>query len=145
MAREEALKNGTYISPTTSTPPSRGGSNDPGPPDIRSGFLSPPALSDAGSIRSAASTVKPSKDDPSLEPSLILEPHKANALECRWLEKIAEKLEPEEARMYFPVFTKYFNGQHALEKIAVRENLTRKDVRRLLAAMEVALVVVRHW
>ncbi|KAH0542725.1 hypothetical protein FGG08_002864 [Glutinoglossum americanum] len=141
MAKEEAIKNGAYVG--TSSPPRS--SNDPGPPDIRSGYLSPPAFSDASSISSVASTVKPGKDDPSLEPSLILEPHKANALECRWLEKIAEKLEPEEARIYFPVFTKYFNGQHALEKIAVRENLTRKDVRRLLAAMEVALVEVRHW
>jgi hypothetical protein len=144
MAKEDAVKNGVHTSPTTSTPPSRSG-NDPGPPDVRSGYLSPPALSDAASISSTTDTVKPDKDEPALEPSLILEPHKANALECRWLENIAKKLEPEEARMYFPIFTKYFNGQHALEKIAVRENLTRKDVRRLLAAMEVALVEVRHW
>jgi nitrogen permease regulator 3-like protein len=146
MAREEATKSGAHASPAPSTPPPRSSSSiDAGPPDIRSGYLSPPGFSDASSVSSNTSTVKPEKDDPSLEPSIILEPHKANALECRWLEKIAEKLEPEEARMYFPVFTKYFNGQHALEKIAVRENLTRKDVRRLLAAMDVALIEVRHW
>ncbi|KAH0566480.1 hypothetical protein GP486_000122 [Trichoglossum hirsutum] len=142
IAKEDAAKNGAHASPTTSTPPSR---SDNGLPDIRPGYLSPLAHSDVASVGTAADTVEPGEDDPALEPSLILDPHKANALECRWLESIAKKLEPEEARMYFPIFTKYFNGQHALEKIAVRENLTRKDVRRLLTAMEVALVIVRHW
>ncbi|KAK0730624.1 nitrogen permease regulator of amino acid transport activity 3-domain-containing protein [Lasiosphaeris hirsuta] len=42
-------------------------------------------------------------------------------------------------------FSKYFNGQSALERIALQEDMKRKDVWNLLTAMSEYLLCVRHW
>lgn len=79
--------------------------------------------------------------------TLLLDPHKANALESRWLDAIASNLDDPDVREVWPRLVRYFNGQHALEKIAVREGFKRKDVWRWLSHLESKgiLVVVRHW
>ncbi len=53
----------------------------------------------------------------------------------------------EESSQTWPLFTKYFNGQHALEKIAVCEGFKRKKAQAFLAGWEKAgvLIMVRHW
>lgn len=45
----------------------------------------------------------------------------------------------------WPVFWKYFNGRSALERIALQEEMKRKDVWNLLTAMSEYLLCVRHW
>lgn len=45
----------------------------------------------------------------------------------------------------WPVFWKYFNGRSALERIALQEEMKRKDVWNLLTAMSEYLLTVRHW
>lgn len=45
----------------------------------------------------------------------------------------------------WPVFWKYFNGRSALERIALQEEMKRKDVWNLLTAMDEYLLCVRHW
>jgi nitrogen permease regulator 3-like protein len=45
----------------------------------------------------------------------------------------------------WPVFCKYFNGRCALERIALQEEMKRKDVWHLLTAMSEYLQTVRHW
>jgi hypothetical protein len=45
----------------------------------------------------------------------------------------------------WPVFCKYFNGRSALERIALQEDMKRKDVWNLLTAMSEYLICVRHW
>ncbi|OJD27807.1 hypothetical protein ACJ73_00804 [Blastomyces percursus] len=116
--------------------------------------------------------------------SLILRPHRASSLESHWLDEILSRFpepssqlasmdnysapSPEESidadsslQKYWPLFTKYFNGTDALEKIPVREGLNRKVVWRLLYRLdrstpqlesgesgpskEKVLVTVRHW
>ncbi|OJD14247.1 hypothetical protein AJ78_05374 [Emergomyces pasteurianus Ep9510] len=121
--------------------------------------------------------------------SLILRPHRASALESHWLDEILSRFPeasqhtnmdssntaptatptPEDnidadssLQKYWPLFTKYFNGTDALEKIPVREGLNRKVVWRLLnrldrstsqprsggdnlSSKEKVLVTVRHW
>ncbi|KLJ10209.1 hypothetical protein EMPG_14409 [Blastomyces silverae] len=116
--------------------------------------------------------------------SLILRPHRASSLESHWLDEILSRFpepssqlanmdnyntpSPEESidadsslQKYWPLFTKYFNGTDALEKIPVREGLNRKVVWRLLHRLdrsmpqlesgesgpskEKVLVTVRHW
>ncbi|ODH26488.1 hypothetical protein ACO22_04580 [Paracoccidioides brasiliensis] len=125
-----------------------------------------------------------------LTSSLILRPHRASSLESHWLDEILSQF-PEAShntnmdstnhsptptatldecddvdaalRKYWPIFTKYFNGTDALEKIPVREGLNRKIVWRLLnridrstfysgsegsgspSSKEKVLVTVRHW
>ncbi|EGE83871.1 RMD11 [Blastomyces dermatitidis ATCC 18188] len=116
--------------------------------------------------------------------SLILRPHRASSLESHWLDEILSRFpepssqlasmdsynapSPEESidadyslQKYWPLFTKYFNGTDALEKIPVREGLNQKVVWRLLHRLdrstpqlesgenvpskEKVLVTVRHW
>jgi hypothetical protein len=45
----------------------------------------------------------------------------------------------------WPVFCKYFNGRSALERIALQEDMKRKDVWNLLTSMSEYLLCVRHW
>ncbi|KAK3903456.1 nitrogen permease regulator 3 [Staphylotrichum tortipilum] len=45
----------------------------------------------------------------------------------------------------FPVFCKYLNGRSALERIALQEDMKRKDVWNLLTGMSEYLICVRHW
>ncbi|KAK7745399.1 Nitrogen permease regulator 3 [Cytospora paraplurivora] len=45
----------------------------------------------------------------------------------------------------WPVFWKYFNGRSALERIALQEEMKRKDVWNLLTAMSEYLLCTRHW
>ncbi|KAK3299070.1 nitrogen permease regulator of amino acid transport activity 3-domain-containing protein [Chaetomium fimeti] len=45
----------------------------------------------------------------------------------------------------WPVLCKYFNGRSALERIALQEDMKRKDVWNLLTAMSEYLLCVRHW
>ncbi|KAK3394565.1 nitrogen permease regulator of amino acid transport activity 3-domain-containing protein [Podospora didyma] len=45
----------------------------------------------------------------------------------------------------WPLFWKYFNGRSALERIALQEEMKRKDVWNLLTFMSEYLLCVRHW
>ena len=53
-----------------------------------------------------------------------------------WDERVANMWQP---------FLKYFNGRSALERIALQEDMKRKDVWNLLTAMSEHLLCVRHW
>ena len=77
------------------------------------------------------------EDDDEEEASILLEPHKATNLESRWLDEIGQSLfsghvdsydtednderERRHLKEAWTCFSKYFNGQNALEKIPVRE------------------------
>ena len=45
----------------------------------------------------------------------------------------------------WPLFWRYFDGRSALERVALREDMKRKDVWNLLTAMSEYLLCVRHW
>ena len=79
--------------------------------------------------------------------SVILSPHRASSLESRWIEAVGASIKDEEARQHWPLFTKYFTGYDALQKIPVREGMKRKKVWMLLDRMleEGVLVGCRHW
>ncbi|ERT01259.1 uncharacterized protein SPSK_07060 [Sporothrix schenckii 1099-18] len=53
-----------------------------------------------------------------------------------WNERVAEM---------WPVFWKHLNGHSALERIALLEDMKRKDVWNLLSSMSEYLLCVRHW
>ncbi|KAI0387301.1 nitrogen permease regulator of amino acid transport activity 3-domain-containing protein [Hypomontagnella monticulosa] len=48
-------------------------------------------------------------------------------------------------RAAWPVFWKYFNGRCALERVALHEDMKRRDAWNLLTAMSEYLLCVRHW
>ena len=83
-------------------------------------------------------------------PKLIKTPSRASGLEARYLECIAaeiEKVEGTDSAEAWNSCLGFFDGQHALETIAVREGWKRKRVESLRAGwvrMGV-LVEVRHW
>ncbi|KAK5163835.1 hypothetical protein LTR04_002242 [Oleoguttula sp. CCFEE 6159] len=87
------------------------------------------------------------KDPSAYESSLVLSPHKADALESAWLSYISQSFSDAELRGIWPVFQKYFDGSSALEEIAAREGMKRSRVWALLAKLreEGCLGVVRHW
>ena len=89
-----------------------------------------------------------STSDPSLlAPTLILAPHKANNLESRWMDRIRSTIRDPELRDLWPLWVRYFDGQHALDEIATREGLKRKKVAALLSQLREmgVLLTVRHW
>lgn len=85
------------------------------------------------------------------EPSLVLSPHRADALESRWLKHVGDTLPTEELRKKWPKLVRHFDGKHALEEIALREGWKRKVVTPLLQMLvsetdgSGVLRVVRHW
>ena len=82
-----------------------------------------------------------------LAPTLILAPHKANNLESRWMDYIRSTIADPELRELWPLWVRYFDGQHALDEIAAREGLKRKKVAALLGQLREmgVLLTVRHW
>ncbi|KAI1647790.1 nitrogen permease regulator of amino acid transport activity 3-domain-containing protein [Daldinia loculata] len=48
-------------------------------------------------------------------------------------------------RAKWPDFWKYFNGRYALERVALHEDLKRRDAWNLLNSMSEYLLCVRHW
>lgn len=62
--------------------------------------------------------------------------NKGGAGAVDWDERVANS---------WPVFWKYFNGRCALERIALQEEMKRKEVWNLLTAMSEHLLCTRHW
>ncbi|KAI2472177.1 nitrogen permease regulator of amino acid transport activity 3-domain-containing protein [Annulohypoxylon bovei var. microspora] len=52
---------------------------------------------------------------------------------------------PPNPRTAWPVFWKYFNGRSALERVALHEDMKRRDAWNLLNSMSEYLLCVRHW
>ncbi|KAF2460886.1 nitrogen permease regulator of amino acid transport activity 3-domain-containing protein [Lineolata rhizophorae] len=96
-----------------------------------------------------ATTPPPPPPDASpFAPSLIQSPQKARSLEARWISHIGDSFTSEpELRDLWPTLLKYFDGRHALDEIAVRENLKRKTALHWLGILREQgwLVSVRHW
>lgn len=105
-----------------------------------------------------------------MDPYIILDAKKATGKESLYLSAIQKrlrekryegpalkskkttgKLEPggkewaEKVAGCWPVFWKYFNGRCALERIALMEEMKRKEVWNLLTGMSEYLLCVRHW
>jgi hypothetical protein len=57
-------------------------------------------------------------------------------LDKEWAERVAKA---------WPLFWKYFNGRSALERIALQEDMKRKDVWNLLTSMSEYMLSVRTW
>ncbi|CUS13957.1 unnamed protein product [Tuber aestivum] len=96
------------------------------------------------SISSLLSHNNDSDSEGEYEDSIILEPHQASSIESSWLEMMTRD-QPPDIKALFDRIIKYLNGQHAIEKVAVREGIARKDVRRVLGAFDGFVIYARHW
>ena len=80
-----------------------------------------------------------------LTPHLILDAKKATGKEARYLSAIARRLEDDRVRSAWQLFCRYFDGRCALERIALQEEMKRKEVWNLLTSMAEYLLTTRHW
>lgn len=80
-----------------------------------------------------------------LTPHIILDAKKATGKESLYLYAIGRRFKDEKVRKAWQAFWKYFNGQSALERIALQEDMKRKEAWALLLAMSDHLICVRHW
>lgn len=78
------------------------------------------------------------------EETIIPDPYSASARERRQLGYIAAQHTGEIATA-FERMVKYFNGQHAIEKVIVRENIPRKTVRKVLDLYDPWLIKMSTW
>lgn len=80
-----------------------------------------------------------------LTPHIIIDAKKATGKESRYLSAIACRLKDEKLKSAWQNFCKYFDGRCALERIALQEDLKRKEVWNQLTAMTEYLMCTRHW
>ncbi|POR36515.1 Nitrogen permease regulator 3 [Tolypocladium paradoxum] len=80
-----------------------------------------------------------------LTPHVVLDAKKATGKESRYLSAIARRLRDDKARSAWQLMCKYFDGRCALERIALQEDIKRKEVWNLLTAMSEYLLCTRHW
>ncbi|KAL7942361.1 nitrogen permease regulator of amino acid transport activity 3 domain-containing protein [Trichoderma barbatum] len=94
-------------------------------------------------------TANPSLNDAphlvGLTPHIIVDPKKAAGKESRYLSAIARRFKDEKQRSAWQNMCKYFDGRCALERIALQEDMKRKEAWALLTAMREYLLCTRHW
>ncbi|KAH6610902.1 hypothetical protein Trco_000922 [Trichoderma cornu-damae] len=94
-------------------------------------------------------TANPSLNDAphlaGLTPHIILDPKKATGKESRHLSAIARRFADEKQRSAWQLMCKYFDGRCALERIALQEDMKRKEAWAMLTNMREYLLCTRHW
>ncbi|KAI1075046.1 nitrogen permease regulator of amino acid transport activity 3-domain-containing protein [Whalleya microplaca] len=80
-----------------------------------------------------------------LAPYVIVDAARATGRDSLYLCAIGRRFRDARVRAAWPAFWKYFNGRAALERVALHEDLKRKEAWGLLGAMSEYLICVRHW
>ncbi|PTB64134.1 hypothetical protein BBK36DRAFT_142170 [Trichoderma citrinoviride] len=80
-----------------------------------------------------------------LTPHIILDPKKAAGKESRYLAAIARRFRDDKLRAGWQLLCKYFDGRCALERIALQEDMKRKEAWALLTGVREYLLLTRHW
>lgn len=124
--------------------------------NARLGRLSQKATQDAiDDAEAFAKMPKPvATEDPStndaehlrtISPYIIKDPHKTSNEESLYIKAIGARFTDVKIREFWPRFTKYFNGVEALEGIALKENMKRKETMNILLEFQEFLLVCKHW
>ncbi|OLN92878.1 Nitrogen permease regulator 3 [Colletotrichum chlorophyti] len=80
-----------------------------------------------------------------LAPYIILDAKKATGKDSLYLSAIGKRFKDPKVAKAWQAFLKYFNGQTALERVALQEEMKRKEAWNLLTALSEHLICVRHW
>lgn len=80
-----------------------------------------------------------------MPPHIIVDAKKATGKESLYLAAIGKRFKDPKVAKAWQAMWKYFNGQTALERIALQEDMKRKEAWNLLTAMSEHLLCVRHW
>ncbi|ATY62307.1 family UPF0171 [Cordyceps militaris] len=78
-------------------------------------------------------------------PHIILDAKKTTGPESRYLAAISSRLRDDRVRQAWATMCRYFDGHAALERIALQEEMKRKEAWTLLTAMSEYLICTRHW
>ncbi|KAL2067028.1 hypothetical protein VTL71DRAFT_1452 [Oculimacula yallundae] len=78
-------------------------------------------------------------------PYIIKDPHKISHEESLYIAALSKRFEDQKAKECWPRFVKYFNGTEALEMIALRENMKRKETWGVVMCFQEHLLVCKHW
>jgi hypothetical protein len=79
-----------------------------------------------------------------LAPKVIKDPYKSTHLCSLYLEAISKRFPPEVGKAFMR-FARYFDGSEALEMVALREGMKRKETWNLMVQFEEFLLTTRHW
>ncbi|KAG6003561.1 hypothetical protein E4U21_001888 [Claviceps maximensis] len=80
-----------------------------------------------------------------LTPHIIMDAKRTTGRESRYLSAIARRFHDDKVRAAWHAMGRYFDGSHALERIALQEDRKRKEVWMLLTCMSEYLLCTRHW
>jgi hypothetical protein len=80
-----------------------------------------------------------------MQPHIILDAKKATGKDSAYLSAIGKRFKDDKVAAAWPKFWKYLNGQYPVERIALQEDMKRKEAWALLTAMSEYLLCVRHW
>ena len=94
-------------------------------------------------------TAHPSQNDAphlrGLTPHIILDAKKATGKEARYLSAIGKRFEDPRLKQAWQSMSKYFDGRLAMERVALQEDIKRKEVWSQLTGMTEYLMCTRHW
>ncbi len=80
-----------------------------------------------------------------IAPYIIKDPHKISHEESLYIAALGKRFMDTKPKECWQRFTKYFNGTEALEMIALRENMKRKETWGILMNYQEHLLVCKHW
>lgn len=80
-----------------------------------------------------------------LAPHIIVDPHKVGHRESLYMDAIGRRLPDAKLREGWARLRRYFDGRVALEDVALREGMKRKDMWLLASRFQEHLLVWRHW
>lgn len=82
-----------------------------------------------------------------LTPHIILDAKKATGKESRYLSAIGRRLRDKDDKVgrAWPGMCRYFDGHTALERVALMQDLKKKEAWSILSGFGEYLTVVRHW
>ena len=81
----------------------------------------------------------------SIAPYIIKDPHKVSHEESLYIAALGKRFKEQKVKECWLRFVKYFNGTEALEMIALRENMKRKETWGVVMCYQEHLLVCRHW
>lgn len=80
-----------------------------------------------------------------LQPLVMKDPYKANHVDSLYLEAISKRFKDEKTRKAFMRFSRHFDGKEALEGVALKEGMKRKEAWNMMMQFEEYLLITRHW
>ncbi|KAL3420718.1 Nitrogen permease regulator 3 [Phlyctema vagabunda] len=80
-----------------------------------------------------------------MAPYIIKDPHRIDERDSLYMDAIGRRIVDDKARKNWAKFSKYFNGDDALESIALREGMKRKEAWAIISHYQEHLIISRHW